>query len=55
VSLRMGFEVSDAQAMPRSLFQMSLDLNTELSASSLALYLPACYHGSLHDGNGLNL
>jgi hypothetical protein len=56
VSLRIGFEVSDAQAMLNviSFISLSADQDVKLSAPSPAPCLPICYHVSSHD-NGLNL
>jgi hypothetical protein len=37
------------------LFLLTVDSDVELSAPSLALSLPACYHVPHHDDNGVNL
>jgi hypothetical protein len=56
VSLRMDFEVSDAQAKPRViLFLLPANPDIELSAPSLAPCLSACDYAFNHDDNGLNL
>jgi len=52
VSLGVGFEVSITQAKPSvTLFMVSENLDVELSATSLALYLPTHYHASHHADN----
>lgn len=59
VFLGVGFEVSDAQTRPSvtlSSRYILIDPDVELSAMSLASYLPTCYYTSHHDINGpLNL
>lgn len=45
MSLGVGSEVSDAQAIPSMAF----------SFCRLQILLPACHHVSYRDGNGLNL
>ena len=57
VTVGAGFGVSYAQDLPsveHSLF-LAADQDTELSATSLAPYLPGCCHVSHHDDNELNL
>jgi hypothetical protein len=51
------FKNSDAQSMPLShcLFMLSVDLNAELSAPSLASYLSTALCAPCHDDNGINL
>lgn len=54
VSLGVGFRVSNAQARCSvSLFLLSADLDSELSATFTAHCLPACHHAS--HNNELNL
>ena len=57
VLLGVVFEVAKAQARPYGSvsFWLSVDPDVELSATSLAPCLPACYHASCHGDNGLNL
>ena len=58
MSLRVGFEVSKAQASPRvslSLFQLPVDLDIELTAIFLTPCLPLCHHGPHHNDDGPNL
>ena len=50
----VGFEVFKAHARPSSL-SLPADQDVELSATSLAPYLPECPHASHCDDNGLNL
>lgn len=55
VSLGMGFEVSEVQAKPSvSVFLLPAGLDVELSAPSPTPRLPAFYHASCHDDNGLD-
>jgi len=49
-----SFWVSDAQVRPNIPFPVTGDPDAELSASSLAPWLPAC-HGPRYNDNGLNL
>jgi hypothetical protein len=52
------FDVLYAQAIPsvgHSLLMLLVDQDVDLSAPSLVPCLPACYHVSHHDCNGLNL
>jgi hypothetical protein len=46
VSLEVGFGGSE------TFFLLPVDLDVELSAISLALCLPACYHASCYNDNG---
>ena len=56
MSLGVGFEALEAQArLSVILFLLLVDLDVELSATSLAPYLPECPHASHCDDNGLNL
>lgn len=56
MSLRMGFEVSKAQArLDGSLFLLSKDPDVKLSATCPARCLSACHHASCHSGDGLDL
>jgi hypothetical protein len=56
VSLKVGFEVSDAQARPSvSLILLPVDAHIKLSATSRAPCLPVFCHASQNDNNGLNL
>jgi hypothetical protein len=53
-----GFVGSYAQtppSVPHSLLLLPADTDVELSAPSPAPYLPAFYHVSHHENNGLNL
>jgi hypothetical protein len=54
----VGFEVSYAQDMlsvAHSLSLLPVDQNVELFTPSLVSCLPACYHVSHHDDNGLKV
>ena len=53
MSLRVGFEISDAEVRPRSSLSLPAvaDAAVDLSAPSSVSCLPACYH----EDNGLVL
>jgi hypothetical protein len=56
MSLGVGFGVSNALVGPSVVpSRLLMDLEVELSATSLAPCLPMCYRASHHDDNGLNL
>ena len=56
MSLGVGFEVSKALARPSvTLFPMSVDLDIQLSATSIVPCLLVCLHAPGYDGNRLNL
>ena len=58
MSLGVGFEVSDAQAMPSAAHSPLLlpeEPYIELSATSPAPCLPACHHASHNEDNEINL
>ena len=58
VTMGAGFVGSYAQtppSVPHSLLLLPADTDVELSAPSPAPYLPAFYHVSHHENNGLNL
>ena len=51
----LDFEVLVAYISPVSLFLLSADPDGEHSVTSRTPSLPASYHDSQHDDNGLNL
>ena len=54
MSLRVGFEVSEAQTRPSGSFLLPADLDAELSATSQVLHLPTCHMFHAIDDNVLN-